>query len=64
MIIKKSFLQHQRENAVPNIKKRIKEYEKSIRDINIEPKVLERFEQEDAIKGLTGQRWEIINNPR
>lgn len=62
MIIRKSFLQHQRESSIPNIKKKIKEIDKSITELKISPQIIERLEIEEKLNKLKNKKYEIIHN--
>jgi len=57
-------LQHQREASAPQIKKKIKELNKQLKEQRLDPQVMQRFEMEEKIKHLTSQRYEIIHNPK
>lgn len=56
LIIRKSFLQHQRESSIPSIKKKIKEIDKSISELKISPKIIERLDIEEQLNKLKGRK--------
>lgn len=49
-------MQHQRESAVPQLKKKIKEINKTIIDMGIDEKIMERFQMEDELRKLNHQK--------
>jgi len=49
LIIRKSFLQHQRESSIPGVKRKIKEIDKSISELKINPKIIERLDIEEKL---------------